>query len=646
MRQNYIKTFLFICNIVSGIYCFANTDTIFVTCQKTEVSHIAYKCKVDFSKLKAIDFKLMVASVGYHELFVNGKKVDERILAPAQSRLDKRVLSIIYDISHLLKKSENEIEVDYAPGWARFHKYINNLEQGFYTNLEAEWQYHPLCSYDTGRKTYKDMGGELFDANMPNNALCLKKADCRKNAIRQIISEQRCPPTKILKVWEIDKTAWNGSSFVFPKNYTGWVNIKLKGMHQGDTIKYLLADDPNGKDDFLQWNYYICNGRNEEIQNRFNYMAGRYLFIEGLSKDAKIISIKGMAIGTDLQLNNNLQAINFKSTDSLLKKIYETDLWTYRMCTTEGYTSDCPHRERLGYGEEATACSWAIGMENYDAREMYKQNIINWIDTQDENGYFTHTAPQMWGAGGTMWSSAPLNIAWEGYQRYKDKEFLTLIYEPGRKWLEYLNSYAKDSILTPYTNNKRHFLGDWGTAEGKKEYGDTEAARFFNNCVYVWNLHEFIEISKVLNKDASIYEHRLDKLIPELTKHFYHADKGYYSNGLQVPQAFALWMDIVPDSIKAKIEAHFLYQLTTAQPYLGMGSSGIIPLLHYLCEHPEYDDIVIAHLNKITKPSYGYFLSQGETCWPEYWTNDVPSKIHTCYTGISKLISTIIKRRQ
>ena len=43
-------------------------------------------------------------------------------------------------------------------------------------------------------------------------------------------------------------------------------------------------------------------------------------------------------------------------------------------------------------------------------------------------------------------------------------------------------------------------------------------------------------------------------------------------------------------------------QPANAQVKIGLFSSGLIPLLHYLCEHPEYDDIVLQHLHKTTQP--------------------------------------------
>ena len=69
--------------------------------------------------------------------------------------------------------------------------------------------------------------------------------------------------------------------------------------------------------------------------------------------------MKGYVIATDIERTGH-----FSCSNPLFNKIYETDLWTYRMCTTEGYTADCPHRERLGYGEEVFATAWGIGMPN------------------------------------------------------------------------------------------------------------------------------------------------------------------------------------------------------------------------------------------------------------------------------------------
>ena len=45
-------------------------------------------------------------------------------------------------------------------------------------------------------------------------------------------------------------------------------------------------------------------------------------------------------------------------------------------------------------------------------------------------------------------------------------------------------------------------------------------------------------------------------------------------------------------------------------------------------------DLIYELLKDKHHPSYGYFLEQGKTVWPERWSAVGNSQIHTCYTGI------------
>ena len=47
---------------------------------------------------------LYVNSLGYHEVYVNGKKVTKNVLTPAVSQLNKRSLMVTYDVSFLFEK--------------------------------------------------------------------------------------------------------------------------------------------------------------------------------------------------------------------------------------------------------------------------------------------------------------------------------------------------------------------------------------------------------------------------------------------------------------------------------------------------------------------------------------------------------------
>jgi len=62
-----------------------------------------------------------LASVGYHELYVNGKMATpEAVLLPSISFLPKRVLYRTYNVSGLLKPGRNVLAVWAAAGWGAY----------------------------------------------------------------------------------------------------------------------------------------------------------------------------------------------------------------------------------------------------------------------------------------------------------------------------------------------------------------------------------------------------------------------------------------------------------------------------------------------------------------------------------------------
>ena len=69
-----------------------------------------------------------VASMGYHELYINGVKVDDKVLSPALTQLQKRVHYITYDIARNLRSGENCIALWTGAGWAPSHRIAIRLQ--------------------------------------------------------------------------------------------------------------------------------------------------------------------------------------------------------------------------------------------------------------------------------------------------------------------------------------------------------------------------------------------------------------------------------------------------------------------------------------------------------------------------------------
>lgn len=595
-----------------------------------------------------------VASVGYHELYINGQKADDRVLAPALTRLDKRVLYVTYDVTSLLQPGKNTIAIWYGPGWSRWDFYkthqalrvqMNSFDsegESFSIASGTDWKCSESSSENTGKCKFRNHGGELIDARkaFPNwNSVKIDDSgwtNALETTIDAELSAQMVEPDKIIE--EIPAKEITGSNpylVDMGKNFTGFIKIRIKGEKEGTTVTIRVADATDKAQDAGQMSQYICDGSSTgTFENRFNYVAGRYITIEGLSSKPAPADITGYAVSTDFK-----RTASFKCSNDLFNKIYETDLWTFRANTVNGYTMDCPHRERLGYGEVAWATSWGCGLPNYRSGAFYTKFVRDWCDVQTENGWIPHVAPQgdshFW--GGPLWSSAPVTTAWELYRCYKDKKLIAQVYPTAKRWLDYLNDNIKDGLLYPYIKHKGKFLGDWAAPKGRKEWTGTPESLLFNNCVYAMILGMGIEFAEALEKqdDAKLYSKRLEALRQRIHEHFYNPEKQVYLEGWQVHLAFPMYTKATPSKLIPAVRENFQKEILKNHPYLDMGSSGLPVLLHYMIEETEDNEILFTHMNKKTRPGYGYFIERNQTTWPEYWSVDTSSRIHTCYTGIA-----------
>ena len=604
---------------------------------------------------------IYVASVGYHELYVNGQKIDTRVLAPALTDLNKRVLYVTYDITSALKAGDNCIAIWTGPGWSRYEYFqtwpalrvqLNGKMTGggaFSLASDTTWRCHESGSQDIGGCKYTDHGGEQIDARAYDpdwNTAGFDDhgwAQATPASVDLILSAQMIEPSRIIATIPARTISGTGPYKAdLGTNFSGWISVTMNGQTAGDIVTFQVSDNPGTVQAFGQKSIYLCKGGTETFQNRFNYTAGRYLTITGLRNKPRLGDITGHPIGTGLE-----RVGRFSCSSDLFNRIYETDLWTWRSTTVEGYTEDCPHRERLGYGEEQFATAWGIGLPNYRSGAFYTKVVRDWCDVQEPDGWINHTAPQVnYHYGGPMWSSAPLNISWEFYKTCGDRQILADSYATDKAWLDFLAAHVADGLLQPYrTNYNRggNFLGDWaepyepGDPLKGKEFGTTPQALLFNNCVYAMNLRTFVEIARILGKsdDVAAYSARLAGLKPKIQARFFNPEENTYFDSRQVHLAFPMFAGITPDDVRPKVFANFEKESLQTRPYLDMGSSGLPVLLKFLIEDAERNDILFADLSKTTEPGYGYFLSQGETTWPEYWDDRCPSRIHTCYTGIA-----------
>ena len=129
-------------------------------------------------KAKASSAFIYVSSFGYHELYVNGKKVTDNVMNPVSSYMKKRIPYLTYDIADFLNKGNNVIAIWHAAGWARWDRIteyrnppfvfkaqanISTKKEQFILGTDNTWKCKNSHSSYYGDWDILDFGGETID---------------------------------------------------------------------------------------------------------------------------------------------------------------------------------------------------------------------------------------------------------------------------------------------------------------------------------------------------------------------------------------------------------------------------------------------------------------------------------------------------
>ena len=312
-----------------------------------------------------------VASVGYHELYVNGAKVTDAALMPNVADHTKRARYVTYDITDHLRAGRNAIGLWLGTAWSVYPLYKTedkpqtpivaaqaHIEMpGGKVRLvvtDRTWKIHPSPNALLGTWMFTNFGGEYYDAakELPNwCGADLDDSNWKPVTVYQprlTVSAEMVEPNR--RVRQIDPVAvenveGRGYRVDMGVNFAGFVELDVKGK-PGDIIELQFSEDENKMITHkLHSAYRIGPGGRGTFRNRFNYGSGRWILIKGLKYKPALKDIRGYLIRTDYE-----RAGWFECSNRLLNDIYDIVLWTFENLSVGAYVVDCPQRERMGYG--------------------------------------------------------------------------------------------------------------------------------------------------------------------------------------------------------------------------------------------------------------------------------------------------------
>ncbi len=624
-----------------------------------------------------------VNALGYYELYVNGKKVDDYVLAPAVVDYSKRNWYLTHDITGYLVQGRNTVALWLGRGWyVRGHpavvydgplvraQFDITLPDGksVVVGTDGTWKAKASPITPLGRGTaFGDYGGEHYDARLKVkdwNGVKLDdstwEAATTFDPPKVATSAQMVEPNRILETLrpvKIDKTPDGGWLVDMGKNYTGWLELRLPpGIAAGQNLKIEYADNSPSGGRYMTFNqrdeYVTRAGAGQVVRSRFNYHAFRYAHVTGLAQALTAGNVRGYFMRTSYGRTGE-----FESSDDLLNRIYRMVTWTYQCLTLNGYVVDCPTRERLGYGGDA-GTSLETALCNFDTGGLYNRWAANWRDAQDpQSGDLPYTAPNYpdQGGGGPMWSGFVVTMPWQVYLTYGDKGILEINYPMIQKWLAFANSKTRDNILEPYISigirmPQWNYLGDWvtpgpmaigqpGTLAARRAFAgqdisrDPVASRFINNAHYLYTLQLAAKIADILGKpaDAAMYTERAAALRRMLNERYF-VPPASYATGQQPYLALALLLGIVSPELRAEVAKNLENTILVKDSgHFNSGMHGTYFLLKELMKD-DRNDLIYQMASKKDYPSWGYMLEQGATTSWESWSGQ--SHIHDTLISI------------
>lgn len=609
-------------------------------------------------------FLLHVNSLGYHEIYLNGKKINDDVLAPAVSQFNKRSMIITYDITPLLNSGNNDLIIWLGSGWYKNgfpgvtingpavkaqieHITSNNREIVLYSDASWKGRESEYYYYDTQTWGY---GGELINGNLENRNIPFETPESIEwgkvillEVPDNIVTPQTVEANKIKEtISPIRLDRINDSEVLIDmgKSLTGWLEITFPCLEESQEILIEYSDHLDENNDMAkqgQIDKYIASGYGTEFfVNKFNYRGFRYVKIHNLKQTLEPSDVKAYLIHTDFK-----EASTFKSSDQDLNKIHDMINYTLKCVSLGGYLVDCPHLERLGYGGDGNA-STISSQIMYKLSPFYHHWLQIWQDVMREDGSMPHTAPNPFSAGGgPYWCGFIISASWNSYQNYGDLQNIEKFYPTMQQWLNYVEEHSSNGLLRkwPNTEYRNWYLGDWATPEGVGDpnHIDERSVDLVNNCYISVCFDQMSKIARIINKteDSEYYKDKKNKLNKLIHKSFYDDKEGIYATGSQIDMIFPLLIEATPAELIEDVTEKI--KVITQEKYDGHLNTGLvgIPIMMEWASKSNQSDFIYSMLKKRTYPGYLYMIEQGATTTWEHW-NGERSWIHNCYNGVGQ----------
>lgn len=616
---------------------------------------------------KIAQARAYIGGLGFYELHINGRKVGDNVLSPADTPYQQRDLYQAYDVTGDVRQGANAVGIWLGNGYGQnFSPYgfrwlgpkqaVLLLEVTYTDGSRQTVTTSPSWHWSNGPITANDIyNGESYDARLEQHGWDQASFDASAWKPVTVVSApsgnlvaQDMPPVRAVKTLHpVRMTEPQPGVYVYDlgQNIAGWEQLRVQGP-AGTAVQVRTAEDLS-KDGMLDTTtnrnaaatdrYTLAGtGQAEMYEPRFTYHGFRYLEVTGYPGTPTLDSVAAQVVHADVTPTGS-----FSSSDPLLNQIWLNNRRTI-LNNTMSIPTDNPVRdERTPPGMDVQAYHDAsireFGMDRFYANYLHDMPPGTALPNDAGNAQ----NPDM---GGDQ-----ISLAWMLYQQYGDAATLTAMY-PAMKSFVDTNATNLPGHIWP----ANHGFGDWcppvygdGVNGGLGSPGIgscTSEVSLVNTALSYLQASDVAKAAQVLGQtaDAAHYASLAADIKNAFNTAFLNAAHNGYADGRQVTSILPLAFGMVPaDDVDAVGNQLVNTILNTDDGHLDTGIFGTRYIMDALSRIGRMD-VAMTVLNQTSYPGFGYEISQGATTDWEQWTyrSNMESHDHAMFGGINASLYT------
>lgn len=606
--------------------------------------------------------KLTVGSIGTHDVFLNGKRVGDRVLAPGWQDFETRICACVYDLEDL--SDENELCILLNNGFFTGAITARNGDK-YQTGLIAEIEFDGKIigtdeSWQVSDSKYESSDiyhGFVYDANFEEQWQTVNLYDgddYYKIEKSMFVPDTTVPVKEFETVYpaELIITPAGERVLDFGANIVGYPVLDIVAK-KGERISFSFGEVLSSEGNFYNENYraalclydYTCCDGQQSFTPCGTYYGWRYLRIDEMPENVDPMGggITARMINADMRRTGNIRTGN-ELVNRLFNNIILGQRGNYLVVPT-----DCPQRnERFGWTGDAQVFAKTAAY-NYDVKDYMSNWLCDIVSTQKKYGHVLMYVPSVNLRGSkpgipegyprSGWADAITIIPWELYMTYGDTAVLENCFDAMKLHVDAMTANSTTPDL--YTGKK--MFGDWlGLDAPEGSYKGASDDDIISSAYYAYSTMITVQTGKILNRDVSEYEALYSRIRAKYIE--------TYEKELKTQTELCITLHFCLTDDPVTITKRLVDKIHSAGDKLETGFIGTPYILHALSENGE-SDLAYKLLMRTEYPSWLYPVTKGATTiWEHWdglrpdgtmWSKDMNSFNHYAYGAVADWIYSV-----